>query len=144
MLRQLDPSALALGAAGGMIAGLLVGWLIARAGAARPLAAAAARTSELETRLQERTAAGEILARERDAARTTAAGLHEELATVRAAQAGLAATVEAERAAAADKLAALQAAEQRLRDAFAGLSAEALRQNSQSFLELARTSMGEF
>ena len=34
--------------------------------------------------------------------------------------------------------------ERRLRDAFASLSAEALRQNNQSFLDLAQTKLGDF
>ena len=52
--------------------------------------------------------------------------------------------VAAERRAAAEKLVLLGQAEARLRDAFSALSSEALRQNNQSFLELARTSLGEF
>jgi DNA recombination protein RmuC len=50
----------------------------------------------------------------------------------------------AERRAGEEKLALLEQAESKLRDAFAALSAEALRQNNQSFLDLARTSLGEF
>ena len=38
----------------------------------------------------------------------------------------------------------MESAERTLREAFEALSAEALRRNSQSFLELARASMGEF
>ncbi len=52
--------------------------------------------------------------------------------------------VEAERRAAAEKAAVLERAELKLREAFASLSAEALRQNNQSFLELAQTKLGEF
>ncbi|MGH7528045.1 MAG: DNA recombination protein RmuC [Gemmatimonadales bacterium] len=52
--------------------------------------------------------------------------------------------VEAERRAAAEKTAILERAELKLREAFASLSAEALRQNNQSFLELAQTKLGEF
>ena len=56
----------------------------------------------------------------------------------------LVAELDAERRSAAEKLAALDRAGATLRDAFAALSAEALRQNNQSFLELARASLGEF
>jgi DNA recombination protein RmuC len=49
----------------------------------------------------------------------------------------------AERRAAGEKLALLQQAEHTLRDAFAALAAEALRQNNQSFLTLAETKLGE-
>jgi DNA recombination protein RmuC len=49
----------------------------------------------------------------------------------------------AERRGAGEKLALLQQAEHTLRDAFAALAAEALRQNNQSFLALAETKLGE-
>jgi DNA recombination protein RmuC len=49
-----------------------------------------------------------------------------------------------ERRAGEEKLALLEQAESKLRDAFAALSAEALRRNNQSFLDLARTRLGEF
>jgi DNA recombination protein RmuC len=50
----------------------------------------------------------------------------------------------AERRAAGEKVALLEQAELKLRDAFASLAAEALRQNNQSFLALAQTKLGEF
>jgi DNA recombination protein RmuC len=50
----------------------------------------------------------------------------------------------AERRTAGDKLALLERAEQKLRDAFSALSSDALRQNNQSFLDLAKTSLAEF
>ena len=59
-------------------------------------------------------------------------------------RARLGAELEAERRAAAGKLALLQDAEAKLRDAFSALSSEALRQNNDSFLALARTSLSEF
>ena len=52
--------------------------------------------------------------------------------------------IAAERRAAGDKVALLERAETTLRDAFASLSAEALRQNNQCFLALAQTKLGEF
>jgi len=59
-------------------------------------------------------------------------------------KAALAAALEAERRAAAEKVALLKDAETKLRDAFAALSSEALKQNSESFLQLAKASLGEF
>lgn len=59
-------------------------------------------------------------------------------------RAALAARLDAERRSNADKLALLQDAEVKLRDAFSALSSQALKQNSESFLQLARASMGEF
>lgn len=59
-------------------------------------------------------------------------------------KAALAASLEAERRSTADKIALLKEDESKLRDAFAALSADALKQNSESFLQLARTSLGDF
>nr|MBA3317338.1 DNA recombination protein RmuC [Gemmatimonadales bacterium] len=50
---------------------------------------------------------------------------------------------DAERQGSAEKLALLARTETKLREAFASLSAEALRHNNQSFLELAQTKLGE-
>ena len=50
----------------------------------------------------------------------------------------------AERRASAEKLSLLKDAETNLREAFSALSSDALRQNNQSFLDLARTSLTEF
>jgi DNA recombination protein RmuC len=59
-------------------------------------------------------------------------------------KAALAAALDAERRSASEKVALLKEAETKLRDAFSALSADALKQNSESFLQLARTSLGEF
>jgi DNA recombination protein RmuC len=59
-------------------------------------------------------------------------------------RAALAASLEAERRAGAEKLELLHDAETKLRDAFSALSSEALKQNTESFLHLARASLGEF
>jgi DNA recombination protein RmuC len=58
-------------------------------------------------------------------------------------RAGLLAELDAERRTAMDRAALLDRADVRLRDVFAALSAEALRQNNQSFLALAQTKLGE-
>ena len=57
--------------------------------------------------------------------------------------AALTAQLDAERKSNGDKVAAIEQAEQRLREAFQSMGAEALRQNSESFLQLARTSLSE-
>jgi DNA recombination protein RmuC len=59
-------------------------------------------------------------------------------------RARLGAELDAERSAAAGKLALLQDAEAKLREAFSSLSSDALRQNNDSFLALARASLSEF
>jgi DNA recombination protein RmuC len=52
--------------------------------------------------------------------------------------------LEHERSRGAEKLALLDEAEKRLRDTFQALSAEALRSNNQTFLEVAKTALGEY
>jgi DNA recombination protein RmuC len=59
-------------------------------------------------------------------------------------RAWLEADLQHERRASAEKLTVIGEAERALRDAFQNLSAEALRQNNQSFLDLARAQLGEF
>ena len=70
--------------------------------------------------------------------------LQVELTALKEAQSALKTLVEQERKNAADKLALLNEAQAKLGDAFKALSAEALRNNNQSFLELARTALGKF
>jgi DNA recombination protein RmuC len=70
--------------------------------------------------------------------------LQDELADAQRGQARAETALEAERRHSGEKLALLQDAEVKLREAFSALSSDALRQNNQSFLELARTSLAEF
>jgi DNA recombination protein RmuC len=65
-------------------------------------------------------------------------------AELAATRARLEAELAAERKAALEKLKVLEEAEVKLREAFARLSSDALRQNNQSFLDLAKTSLSEF
>jgi DNA recombination protein RmuC len=65
-------------------------------------------------------------------------------AELAATKARLETELEAERRASAEKLRLLEDAEIKLREAFAALSSDALRQNNQSFLDLARASLTEF
>ena len=65
-------------------------------------------------------------------------------AELAATRARLEAELAAERRTASDKLTLLKDAEGKLREAFAALSSDALRQNNQSFLDLAKTSLAEF
>lgn len=66
------------------------------------------------------------------------AALTTEIANLKAAEAELRTAIEKERLASQEKLALLEEARMKLSDAFKALSAEALRGNNQSFLELAR------
>ncbi|HWB58445.1 MAG TPA: DNA recombination protein RmuC, partial [Chthoniobacteraceae bacterium] len=105
---------------------LIVGALATLVVAGRRLAAAeekSKRVPELETRLAQ------------------AQGENSEL---KARASGLEAQAQEERKAAAEKLAMLGEAQSRLSDAFKALSSEALRNNNQSFLELAKTTLSTF
>lgn len=123
-------------------------WLVLRARAGREVANVRA---QLGADAASAAARAEGAARQADelrrqlAARDSAmADLHQELARAREDAARLDAALQAERRAAAEKLVVLREAETRLREAFSSLSSEALRQNNQSFLELARASLTEF
>ena len=70
--------------------------------------------------------------------------LQQDLAAARHECARVGAELDAARQVSAEKLALLQTAETRLRDAFSALSAEALKQNNEAFLHLARTSLTDF
>ena len=70
--------------------------------------------------------------------------LQHDLMSARQECARVGAQLEAARADSAEKIALLQGAEIRLREAFSALSSEALKQNNESFLQLARASLGEF
>jgi DNA recombination protein RmuC len=70
--------------------------------------------------------------------------LQRDLMMARQECARIGAQLEAAQAASAEKIALLQGAETRLREAFAALSSDALKQNNESFLQLARASLGEF
>lgn len=65
-------------------------------------------------------------------------------ALLREKAASLRSSLEAERQSAAEKLRLLSEAEARLKESFEALSAAALRQSSQQFLDLATTKLGEF
>lgn len=81
---------------------------------------------------------GALAARE-----TVLAGLQRDLAAASQECARLGAQLEATRASAEEKIALLEATEGRLREAFASLSSDALQRNNESFLQLARASLGE-
>ena len=115
-------SDIAIGIAAGSGIGAVLMWLFARA-----------RTVQLTTRLDER---------EKEISRLSAAA--SDLQSAREELSGVRQQLDTERAASVDKAALLQRAEEILKHTFQALSAEALRQNNQSFLDLAATKLGEF
>jgi DNA recombination protein RmuC len=114
--------------------GAVLGWVVARLSAA---GRASTEIADLRARLEERTTRAALLEADLEVRQR-------ELSELFSTRERLAADLEHERRASADKLALLGDAEAKLREAFQTLSAEALRQNNQSFLDLARTSLGEF
>jgi DNA recombination protein RmuC len=70
--------------------------------------------------------------------------LQAQVTQLTAVQAELQTLLEKERHVAAEKLALLEQAQQRLSDTFKALSSDALRNNNQSFLELAQASLAKF
>jgi len=134
--------------------GALVAALVGHARAQRAETQAAERAQQLaaaETRADaERRAAEQRLAAERRHAQEQLAAARGECDTLRSQLVALErerATLEADLGNAerttAEKLALLEHAEKQLREAFTALSSDALRANSQSFLELAKTTLGE-
>ncbi len=128
--------------------GLLLGAVLAgaflRVLAARAEAEANGIRAELITRLDiaeriEDDLREEIEARDHQIARLTG-----ELAATRERQAELTTTLAKERSAHAEKLALLEQAQAALSDSFKALSAEALRSNNQSFLDLAKETLATF
>lgn len=138
----MDLGAIGLGGVG-VLVGAVLGWLGARAWLARALGAESHRAIELSTRLEERSERIAQLERELERCRELEGRLQDEIAALREKQARITAELEAQRAAATEKMALLADAESKLRDAFQALSAEALRNNNQSFLDLAKTVLGE-
>jgi len=136
-----------IGFAAGLGTGLALAWAAwtaARQACSDEVAEGAQRTAELTARLEERTRRLAAVEAELGAARAGEDRLRADLGSALETQARQSAELEAERAASRDKLGLLERAERQLREAFQTLSAEALRSNNQSFLDLARTALGEF
>ncbi|WP_448202676.1 DNA recombination protein RmuC [Azospirillum sp. sgz302134] len=135
-----DGASLALGFLLGAVLAGAVAWVIA----ARAEAEANGVRAELTTRLGlaeriEDDLREEVEARDHQIARLTG-----ELTAARERQAELTTTLAKERAATAEKLALLEQAQATLSDSFKALSAEALRSNNQSFLDLAKETLANF
>ena len=137
----MEPTTLVATLLFGIALGVGAGWMVGRARStsdhaerhARLAAEAAAAQARLEDTGRRAVALDAALAEAR-----RDADAHKEQLT------GVTAALDAERKIVADRQSLLEQADERLRAAFATLSADALRSNSQSFLELARASLGEF
>ena len=131
-----------------VLAAALLGWLIARLRYMRQLGEALGTSSRdlagLSARLEERSARIHELEEELSERRSALEAMQSETTTLRVAQARLTTELVNERRISAEKLTLLNETERRLREAFQALSAEALRSNNQSFIDLAKASLGEF
>jgi DNA recombination protein RmuC len=123
--------------------GAIVAWLLMRAAGGRHLAEAtaaqAARLAAAEARLAEAHTRSAELAARLGARDQEVSRLQSHASALSADKARL----EGDVAAAADRNSLLQSAEQQLRDAFRALASEALQQNADAVLRLARATLGE-
>ncbi len=129
----MDGTMVGLGFGAGALLGGLMASLIARS-----------RSAATAVRLEESGRRIETLVAELHTARGDASARLEDAARLRETQAKLLADLEAERRAGQERLAAYQQAETRMREAFEALSRQALDRNAETFLNLAKTHLGEF
>ena len=113
-----------------LIAGLAIGLLGSTLRSRATLSTAEARVAELVARLEERSSESGRLVSE-----------NSRLMTAESARAALQAELDAERRLTAEKVVLLDQAKTQLKDAFTALSADALKGNNESFLQLANTQM---
>lgn len=137
------PSILA-GVTAGVVTGAVIGWFMRGRSMERERGALQSESATLRERIAARDAqvadlAGRLAVRETvtDALRQEAAGLQSDLVAARTA-------AEKEREAADEKLAVLDRARAGLADAFKALSSEALKNNNEQFLHLARATLERF
>jgi DNA recombination protein RmuC len=126
-----------------LLVGVVLGGAVAAAWWRSQVAAVRARAdrvTELERLVRERDARVDAITAERDS-RLTALAL--ELSNERIAGAALRERLDRERENAAEKLALLDSAEQKLADTFRALSAAALKTSTESFLQVARATLGQ-
>ncbi|HEY8309215.1 MAG TPA: DNA recombination protein RmuC [Gemmatimonadaceae bacterium] len=115
-----------------LLLGVALGWLTASARQRGAVGTLQSKISDLTARYEIRSA---------EAARQLLR--IEQLGAADVKCAALAAQLDAERKSNGEKIAVMEKAEVRLREAFQSMGAEALRQNSESFLQLAKTSLTE-
>lgn len=125
------------GLAAATLLGWVLGWHMARSRAEAEKGALAERVRGAEEALA--LARTDLFSREGQLER-----LREEVSDLRSEGARLDTRLHEERRAAEGKLSLLEQAEKQLREAFEALSAEALRKNNQTFLDLAQSTMAQF
>jgi DNA recombination protein RmuC len=132
----------------GLGLGVLACWLVLRAKIehSEELARSEGQSQQatLDERLEARQQTIDELGRRLARSEDELAGCRDSETELKSKAAGLLATLEQERKQGAEKLAVLDDAQKKLLDAFKALSAEALKSNNQSFLELAKATLGTF
>ena len=121
----------------GIAVGFTVGFAIGRARNASKNAILAADIAAAQARMEETVRRAEVSEVALEESRAELASHRTRLATV-------AAELDAERKVVTERQSLLEQSDERLRAAFAIVSADALRANNRSFLELAKTSLGDF
>lgn len=133
----MDATSVLIGSGVGLALGGLLGYLMGRRGVEQTLASATHELAATRERVELREEQVAALQRE-------SAALQAQVHELGARAAELQAMVEQERQGMAAKQALLEEARIRLSDAFKALSAEALQNNGQSFLTLARSTLEKF
>jgi DNA recombination protein RmuC len=132
----------------GLLLGVLVTWLIGKARRAQALAEAQtqgrAEMAALKERLQLREQELAEFRQRQTAWDTKETALESELSEMKARSRELQARMDEEQKSAAAKIAQLQSLEERLNREFQALSAKALRENNETFLNLAQTKLETF
>jgi len=132
----------------GLLLGVLVAWLVAKARRAQALAEAqthaGAEMAALKERLQLREQELTESKQRQTAWDAKETALESELSEMNARSRELQARMDEEQKNAAEKISRLQDLEERLNRQFQALSAKALRDNNEAFLNLAQTKLGTF
>ncbi len=128
--------------AGTLISGLIV-WTMARLSRDKAVAVHDGHQAAREERIRNLENREEVTTRENQTLQTENALLRETGSNLELQSTRLQTTLEGERRHAAEKFSALEEAQQKLMDSFKALSADALRDNNKTFLELAQTSFSK-
>ncbi|MEY2409824.1 MAG: recombination protein RmuC [Verrucomicrobiota bacterium] len=128
----------------GLLSGAAAAWTLLRSRASHAAAQERIKVEPQLATLNERLASRDEQIAKLSEQNSKAAALQEELVGLKELRSKLETTIEKERKAADEKLALLSDAQCRLSDAFKALSADALKGNNQSFLELANTALEKF
>lgn len=144
----MEPMTFFLALAAGLLFGGIAVWLMLRGDAANAYSSAKAEAAAEITGLTERLTGKQVriddFTQERDQLKAALEVSRQENAQLNAARAALEARLSETQIAAQEKLALLNEAQQKLADAFKALSADALRSNNRTFLDLAKETLEKF